>query len=65
VLVCSEIRVLLAGCGWLLVADSFWEKSTAGWWLIIRANRLKDAEVVRKDKLTQLMMYSRVGNKIS
>jgi hypothetical protein len=24
----------------LLVADSFWEKSTAGWWLISRANRL-------------------------
>jgi hypothetical protein len=40
VLVCSEIRVLLAGCGWLLVAGSFWEKSTAGWWLISRANRL-------------------------
>jgi hypothetical protein len=32
VLVCSERRVLLAGCGWLLVAGSFWEKSTAGWW---------------------------------
>jgi hypothetical protein len=40
VLVCSERRVLLAGCGWLLVAGSFWEKSTAGWWLISRANRL-------------------------
>jgi hypothetical protein len=40
VLVCSERRVLLASCGWLLVADSFWEKSTAGWWLISRANRL-------------------------
>jgi hypothetical protein len=23
VLICSERRVLLAGCGWLLVADSF------------------------------------------
>jgi hypothetical protein len=40
VLICSERRVLLAGCGWLLVADSFREKSTAGWWLISRANRL-------------------------
>jgi hypothetical protein len=34
VLVCSERRVLLAGCGWLLVAGSFREKSTAGWWLV-------------------------------
>jgi hypothetical protein len=24
----------------LLVAGSSWEKSTAGWWLISRANRL-------------------------
>jgi hypothetical protein len=24
----------------LLVAGSFWEKSTAGWWLISRANRV-------------------------
>jgi hypothetical protein len=40
VLVCSERTVLLAGCGWLLVAGSFWEKSTAGWWPISRANRL-------------------------
>jgi hypothetical protein len=40
VLVCSERRVLLADCGWLLVAGSFREKSTAGWWLISRANRL-------------------------
>jgi hypothetical protein len=39
VLVCSERRVLLAGCGWLLVAGSFGEKSTAGWCLISRTNR--------------------------
>jgi hypothetical protein len=38
VLVCSERRVLLAGCGWLPVAGSFWEKSTIVWWLISRAN---------------------------
>jgi hypothetical protein len=45
VLVCSERRVLLAGCGWLLVAGSFWEKSTAGWWLISRANRLLNVAI--------------------
>jgi hypothetical protein len=50
VLVCSERKVLLAGCGWLLVADSFWEKSTAGWWLISRANRLFAAAVVHSDQ---------------
>jgi hypothetical protein len=25
--------------GWLLVVDLLWEKSTAGWWLISRTNR--------------------------
>jgi hypothetical protein len=25
--------------GWWLVADLFWEKSTAGWWLTSQANR--------------------------
>jgi hypothetical protein len=33
VLVCYERRVLL-------VAGLFWEKSTAGWWLISQANRI-------------------------
>jgi hypothetical protein len=48
-LVCSERRVLLAGCGWLLVAGSFWEKSTAGWWLISRANRLEVDHLLEPD----------------
>jgi hypothetical protein len=30
----------------LLVAGLFWEKSTAGWWLISRKNRLSDTDHV-------------------
>jgi hypothetical protein len=35
VLVCSERKVLLAGCWWLVCS----ERSTVGWWLISQANR--------------------------
>jgi hypothetical protein len=37
VLVCSERRVLLAGCWWLVCCE---RKSTAAWWLISQANRV-------------------------
>jgi hypothetical protein len=40
VLVCSERRAVLAGCWWLVCS----ERSSAGWWLISRANRLQVSE---------------------
>jgi hypothetical protein len=39
---------------WLLVAGLFWEKSTAGWWLINQTNRASCWGVTRKIRMIPL-----------
>jgi hypothetical protein len=47
-LVCSERRVLLAGCWWMVYS----ERSTAGWWLISQANRAPSERVTHGKNVT-------------
>jgi hypothetical protein len=48
VLICSKKKVLLAGCWWLVCSE---RKSTVGWWLISRTN-----------KLLMLIVYLKIGS---